>query len=84
MKWRKETRGYMWANYYSEDGKWMAWDVDITIKGGSRKKFYNPETKKLENMDAVKHVWKLKNLMTGEIIEEFKTLKAAKAYVEEN
>ena len=26
MKWRKETKVYMWANYYSEDGQWKAYD----------------------------------------------------------
>jgi len=47
MKWRKETKVYMWANYYSEDGNWKAWDEEKVIVGGGRKKVYNPETKKM-------------------------------------
>lgn len=83
MKWKKETQVYMWARYYSEDGNWEAWDEDKVIKAGSNKKFYNPKTKKMENMDAYKHVWNLKNLKTGETVnQEFKTLKAAKEYAE--
>lgn len=83
MKWRKETLVYMYAEYFSEDGKWKAWDETIQIKGGSRKKYYNPKTKKLENQDSFKHFWKLENLETNEILEnEFKTLKAAKEYAE--
>ena len=85
MKWRKETQVYMFAHYFSEDGNWKAWDEDIVIKGGSRKKFYNPKTKKMENEDSLKHIWKLENLKTGEVIDkEFRTLKAAKTYAEEN
>lgn len=82
MKWRKETQAYMWAYYYSEDGKWKAYDTDIVIKGGSRKKWYNPTTKKMENEDSCKHVWYLENLHTGEKFGEFKTLKQAKEYAE--
>ena len=81
MKWKKETQVYMWAHYYSEDGKWMAWDEDILIKGGSRKKSYNPKTKKMENEDSWKHVWYLKNLETDET-QQFKTLREAKAFAE--
>lgn len=84
MKWTKETQAYMWAHYYSEDGNWKAWDEDMVIKGGSPKKCYNPITKKVEQMDAFKHVWKLENLKTGEVVDqEFKTLKAAKEYAEQ-
>ena len=84
MKWRKETRAYMWANYYSEDGNWKAWDEDKTIKGGGRGTVYNPELKKFVQKDAVKHYWKLKNLKYGYIVDqEFKTLKAAKEFVEQ-
>lgn len=82
MKWTKETKAYMWANYFSEDGNWKAWDEDKTIKGGSNKKYYNPETKRFEKADKTIHFWKLENLKTGEIIEPFKTLKAAKEYAE--
>lgn len=83
MKWRKETQVYMFAHYYSEDGNWKAWDEDKVIKGGSNKKYYNKATKKMERMDAWKHIWKLENLTTGEVVEkEFKTLKEAKAYAE--
>lgn len=82
MKWIKKTKVYMFADYFSEDGNWKAWDEDIYIKGGSRKKFYNPETKQFERMDACKHIWYLENLNTGEITEH-KTLKAAKAFAEE-
>lgn len=67
MKWTKETQAYMWAHYYSEDGNWKAWDEDITTKRGT-----------------LKHVWLLQNLVTGEIVDaEFKTLKAAKQYAEQ-
>lgn len=83
MKWRRETQVYMWAYYYSEDGNWKAYDQDIHIKGGSRKKWYNPKTHKMENEDLVKHVWFLENLQTGETLDiEFKTLKQAKEYAE--
>lgn len=83
MKWRKETKVYMWANYYSEDGNWKAWDEERVIVGGGRKKVYNPETKKMVYNDAIKHFWKLQNLATGEILEnEFKTLKEAKNFAE--
>lgn len=84
MKWKKETQAYMWAHYYSEDGNWKAWDDDVVIKGGSRRKYYNTKTKRMENEDALKHIWKLQNLKTGEVIaQEFKTLKAAKEYAEQ-
>ena len=83
MKWRKVTKSYMWADYFSEDGRWKAWDEDHQIKGGSRKKYYNPETKKFENGDSYIHYWKLQNLETGEILEqEFKTLRDAKQFAE--
>ena len=72
----------MFAKYYSEDGQWVAWDVDEIVKGGSKKKFYNPKTKKMENMDAFHHYWIVKNLVTLEEFKEFKTLKAAKAFAE--
>jgi len=83
MEWTKETQVYMFAHYYSEDGNWKAWDEDIVIKGGSNKKYYNKETKRMERMDAFKHVWFLENIKTGErIAQEFKTLKACKEYAE--
>lgn len=83
MKWRKETQVYMWAHYYSEDGAWKAWDVDIRIEGGSRKRYYDPKTRTLKHEDAWRHIWRLENLETGEMIDiEFKTLKAAKEYAE--
>ena len=81
MKWRKETKAYMWANYYSEDGNWKAWDEDITIKGAGRKK-YNPETNTFVKSDVVKLIWFIQNLRTGETVEGFKTLKSAKEYAE--
>lgn len=83
MKWLKEKRAYMWANYLSEDGIWKAWDEDVVIKGGSNKRYYNPETHLMERGDSHKHIWYLKNLNTGYIVDiEFKTLKDAKAYAE--
>lgn len=83
MKWRRETQAYMWAHYYSEDGNWKAYDEDIHIKCGGRKKWYNPKTHKMENEDLVKHVWFLVNLKTGKKLDiEFKTLKQAKEYAE--
>lgn len=83
MKWTKETKTYMWANYYSENGTWKAWDEDKTIKGGGRGTVYNPELKKFVPKDITKHYWKLQNVITGEVVEqEFKTLKAAKQYAE--
>lgn len=83
MKWTRETKVYMWANYYSEDGNWKVYDKDIVIKGGSTKRSYNPKTKKFEHQDAFKHIWYLENLNNGEV-KEFKTLKAAKEYAENN
>lgn len=83
MKWSRDTKVYMWANYYSEDGNWKAWDEDEVIKGGSRKKYYDPEEKKFKHEDLIKHFWLLENLKTGEVInKKFKTLKAAKEFVE--
>ncbi len=83
MKWTKETKVYMWANYYSEDGNWRAWDEEKLIPGGSRTKVYNRELKKMVNADAYKHFWKLQNLATGEVLEnQFKTLKEAKTFAE--
>lgn len=84
MKWTKETKAYMWAEYFSEDGNWKAYDKDICIKGGSNKKFYNPKTKRMERMDSFKHIWILENLKTGEVFENFKTLTAAKEFAEAN
>lgn len=81
MKWKKETQAYMWAHYYSEDGKWKAWDENIVIKGGGRKKFYNPKTQKMEHEDAWAHVWYLKNLETNEVWQ-FKTLRESKEFAE--
>ena len=83
MKWRKETRVYMFANYYSEDGQWKSWDEYRTLKGQGRGKHYDPVTKKMERDDVTKHFWKLENLLTGEVLpQEFKTLKEAKAFAE--
>lgn len=84
MKWRKETKVYMWANYYSEDGNWKAWDEERVIKGGSNRRYYNTKTRKMEKEDKIEHFWKLQNLKTNEIIDkEFKTLKAAKQFAEQ-
>lgn len=81
MKWRKETRSYMWAKYFSEDGKWVAWDEEILVTSSKRK--YNPVTKKFEQMQSYNHYWLLKNLLTGETLtEHFKTLTAAKKFAE--
>lgn len=83
MKWRKETKVYMFADYYSEDGKWKAWDETEVVKGGSKKRYYDAEEKKFKNEDLLKHYWKLENIKTGEVIDkEFKTLKAAKEFAE--
>ena len=82
MKWTKETKTYMWAEYFSEDGAWKAYDKDICIKGGSNKKFYNSKTKRMERMDSYKHIWILENLKTNEVFDSFKTLTAAKAFAE--
>lgn len=82
MKWAKETKSYMWAEYYSEDGNWKAYDKDILVPGGSNKKFYNAKTKRMERMDALRHVWFVENLKTGEVFENFKTLTAAKNFAE--
>lgn len=82
MKWRKETQVYMFAKYYSEDDTWVAWDKNEIVKGGSKKKFYNAKTHKMENMDSYHHYWLVQNLKTGEIFKEFKTLKEAKAFAE--
>lgn len=82
MKWRKETKVYMFADYYSEDGNWKAWDETEEVKGGSRKKYYNPKTKRMENMNSWHHFWLVQNLKTGEVFKEFKTLKAAKEFAE--
>jgi hypothetical protein len=71
----------MWAEYYSEDGNWKAYDKDIIIKGGSNKKHYNPKTKRMERDDAIRHIWILEK-NTGERFDQFKTLKAAKEFAE--
>lgn len=81
MKWTKETKVYCWANYYSEDGKWVAWDEDKLVQG--TRKFFNPQTRKYEPKSVFKVWWNLKNLETGEIVDrEFKTLRSAKEYAE--
>lgn len=85
MKWKKVTQAYMWAHYMSEDGNWKAYDEDRIIKGGGRGTVYNPKTKSFVKPDVVKHVWKLENIKTGNTVEiDFKTLKEAKQYAEEN
>lgn len=50
MKWTRKTKVFMWANYYSEDGNWKAWDEERVIKGGSNKRYYNPKTKNSKKM----------------------------------
>ena len=83
MKWTRETQCYMWAHYFSEDGKWKAWDEAILVK--SSRKRYNPITKQFENLQSYKHFWKLENLVTGETLpQEFKTLTSAKQFAETN
>ncbi len=82
MKWRKETQVYMFAHYFSEDGNWKAWDETKMVEGGSRKKYYNPKTHKMENMNSYRHYWLVQNLKTEEIFKEFKTLKEAKTFAE--
>ena len=51
MKWRKETQGYMWAHYYSEDGNYMAYDEDVLVE--TNRKEYNPETKRFERKKVI-------------------------------
>ena len=81
MKWTRETKSYMWANYYSEDGVWLAYDTEEQVEGKRTK--YNPITRKFEKPIVYKHYWILENLVTGERIPiEFKSLKAAKEYAE--
>ena len=80
MKWRKETRAYMWANYYSENGRYKAWDEDVYVK--SSRKEYNPKTRKFENKTILKHTWFLKDLEKGEIVFVGKTIKSCKEYAE--
>lgn len=81
MKWKKETKVYMWANYYSEDGKWMAWCEEKVVDSDRKK--YNPITRKYEKIKSFKVWWSLKNLETMEKVNiEFKTLKAAKEFAE--
>ena len=80
MKWRKETRGYMWAKYYSENGRYKAWDDDVYVK--SNLKVYNPKTRKFENKTIAKHTWFLKDLETGKVVFVGKTLKSCKEYAE--
>lgn len=84
MKWTRETKVYMWANYYSEDGNWKAWDEEEIVKGGGRKRYYDPDTKQFKKEDLIRHFWKLQDLRTGRVLEqEFKTLKAVKQFAEE-
>lgn len=82
MKWRKETTCYMWAKYYSEDGRYVAYDEDVYVK--SSKKEYNPNTRKFEYKTVAKHIWNLKDLNTNEIVFTGKTLKSCKEYAENN
>ena len=85
MKWIKETQAYMWAHYYSEDGRWKAWDEDVAVKSNRTEYQYNSKTKKVERVakTVIKHTWFLQNLETGEIVDiEFKRLKDAKEYAE--
>lgn len=80
MKWRKETQAYMWAKYFSEDGRFEAWDEDVAVK--SSRKEYNPETRKFENKTVYRHTWFLKDLETDKIVLTAKTLKECKEYAE--
>lgn len=82
MKWKKETVGYMWAKYYSEDGNYVAYDEDVYTE--SNRKEYNPITRKFENKTVCKHTWFLKDLKTNEIVFTGKTLKSCKEYAENN
>lgn len=82
MKWRKETKCYMWAHYYSEDERYMAYDEDVYCT--SNRKEYNPKTKKFEPKRTYKHIWFLKDLKTEEIVFSGKTLKSCKEYAENN
>ena len=82
MKWTRETQSYMWAQYHSEDGKWVAWDEDVQTT--SSRKSYNPLTKQWESKTILKHVWNLKNKITGETVTGFKTLTEAKKFAEQN
>ncbi len=85
MKWNKETQTYCWAHYYSEDGNWKVWDEDKVIpQGNKRMKVLDRKTGKMVYADALKHIWKLQNIKTGETLEnEFKTLKEAKTFAEQ-
>lgn len=78
--WKKETRVYMWANYYSVDDTWKAWDEDITYKTGKR--VYDIYLNKMIDEERTKHEWFLENLKTGERFNGFKTLKSAKEFAE--
>lgn len=80
MKWRKETEAYMWARYYSENGKYVAYDRDVAVT--TNRKEYNPKTHKFEPKIGYRHTWFLENLETGEIVFTGKTLKACKEYAE--
>lgn len=83
MKWSKKTEVYMWAKYYSENGRWVAWDESHLVDSNRRQ--YNPKTRKFEPVQVYHHAWYLKDLHTGERVNaEFKTLKAAKEYAESN
>ena len=81
ITWKRETQVYMWAFYFSSDGKWKAYDREERTL--SNRKKYNPITKQFERTEVFKHYWKLDNLLTGETVEEeFKSLAAAKSYAE--
>lgn len=84
MKWKKETQAYMWARYYSEDGRWMVYYKDMCYTSKSNRKEYNPKTKKFEPKIIFKHIWFLKDLKTDEIVFSGKTLKSCKEYAENN
>ena len=82
LKWERKTQVYMWAWYFSSDGKWKAFDRDIQSK--SSRKFYNPITRQFEHKTTYAHVWKLENLVTNEVLHNnFKTLAEAKKFAEE-
>lgn len=74
--WRKEKRSYMWANYYSADGNWKAWDEDVATG-----KFHWCKSVQAKT-EIFRLEWFLQDLRTGEIFGGFKTLRQAKEYAE--
>lgn len=74
--WKKETRYYMWANYYSADGNWKVWDEDV--KTGKFRWCKMVQAK----VEIERHEWFVQNLKTGEVFKGFKTMKQAKEFAE--